>query len=755
MKVRLLCTAIAGLFTASMSNALIAAEEPDKSQAASPSSAREVERIVVTATKRSENIEDVNVAVTAIGEKTLDRLQARSFDDYARLVPGLILDSNGPTSTRLTLRGLSSGGVGSTTAIYFDELPLGSSNALANGAVVTSNYDTWDLQRIEVLRGPQGTEYGASAEGGLLKFVTNAPSFQGFSGAVQAGGEGVASGETVGSIRAMINAPLNDYVAFRLSAYDVGIPGFIDNPQLNLKNVNGGKKTGGRASFLFHPGSNFSARLTASTQDIDTSGTPSMDVVGSALTPENPPSNRFDPLHGDLSASTYYPTTIKGKLSTVDLTMGWDVDWATVTSVSGYSRTRQYTRDDNSSVLIAPATDVGSFISAAVTGFPTGLFRAADINLKKYTQELRLASVSPRPFEWQLGAFYAREETDLTQDFFLFDQPTQAILDIPAGNTHIAATYKELAGFANATYHFTPVFDLSAGGRFSRNKQVGRTTLGPGILTGAGDDYSTPSSESTSTYSIAPRWKLGPDTMVYARVASGFRPGGPNLVPIGTPGDVPRFYNSDSTLNTEIGVRTNLLDNKLSLDVAAFNIDWTDMQVLVVINSTGINANAGKANSKGFEWSLGYAPTRNLKFSWVGAYIDAKLKSDAPGIGGVSGDQLPSTPKWSHSLDGEYTWQAASNVRAFAGTTYSYVGERYTDFSTQDFVNPHTLLPSYNTLNLRAGVVWDGYTLQLLVKNATDSRGMTSYNNSGAPNLGGIAGVIQPRTIALVVDKRF
>src|SRR4029077_13543897 len=164
------------------------------------------------------------------------------------------------------------------------------------------------------------------------------------------------------------------------------------------------------------PGSVFSARLTASTQDTNTSGVPSMDVVGSALTPEAPPANRFDPLHGDLSASTYYPTTIKGRLSTADLTMGWDLNSMAVTSVSGYSRTRQYTQDDNSNVLIAPATDIGTFISQAVTGARTGLFRAADVNLKKYTQELRLASTTPRALEWQVGAFYAREETDLKQD---------------------------------------------------------------------------------------------------------------------------------------------------------------------------------------------------------------------------------------------------------------------------------------------------------------------------------------------------
>lgn len=755
MKMRLLCAAIAGLFTVSLSNSLIAAEEPDRSSAAVPPAAQAVETIIVTANKREEKLQDVNVAVTAIGGKTLEHLQASSFDDYAKLVPGLALNSTGPTSTRLSLRGLNSGGVGSTTAIYSDELPLGSSNALSNGAVVTANYDTWDLQRIEVLRGPQGTEYGANAEGGLLKFVTNAPSLAKFAGAVEAGGQAVKKGETVGSIRGMINAPLSDALAFRISAYSVGLPGFIDNPQLNSKAVNGGRKSGGRASLLFLPGNSFSARLTASTQDIHTSGTPSMDVIGSAQTFANPPANRFDPSHGDLSGSSYYPTRIKGKLDLYDLTMDWNMDWATLTSVTGYSKTRQYTFDDNSSALLAPATTFSAFISAAVTKFPTGLAREQDINLKKSTQELRLASKSSSPLEWQLGAFYTREDTDLVQNFVLFNLSTQANLPLAAGGALISANYKEKSGFANATYHFTPVFDLSAGGRFSRNEQTGHTTLGKGILTGAGTDYSTPSSESTSTYSLAPRWKLSQDTVVYARVASGYRPGGPNVLPVGAPDAVPRFYNSDRTLNSEVGLRTSLFDNKFSLDVAAFNIDWSDIQVLVVINSTGVNANAGKAKSKGLEWTLGLTPIKNLKFSLVGAYIDAKLAADALGIGGRNGDQLPATPKWGHSLDGEYTWQAANNVSAFVGGTYSFVGQRYSGFGTQAFLNPHTLLPNYKTLDLRAGIVWDGYTLQFLVKNVNDTRGLTSYANSGGPNLAGVAGVIQPRTIALVVDKRF
>ena len=171
-----------------------------------------LETIVVTAEKREEKLQDVPMSVSAITGSTLDNLQARDFADYAALVPGLSLASSQPGLTRLTLRGQNAGGVGSTVGVYVDETPFGSSTALLNGSVNTGDLDTWDMQRIEVLRGPQGTLYGANTEGGLLKFVTNAPVLGSFSGAAELSGESVDHGSDGGSMHADCECALGQSV---------------------------------------------------------------------------------------------------------------------------------------------------------------------------------------------------------------------------------------------------------------------------------------------------------------------------------------------------------------------------------------------------------------------------------------------------------------------------------------------------------------------------------------------------------------
>src|SRR5882757_116781 len=221
--------------------------------------------IVVTAEKKEEKLKDVPMSITALGGNSLDKLQYRDFSDYAAMVPGLSLVSAQPGLTTLTLRGQNAGGVGSTVAVYIDESPFGSSSALLNGSILSGDFDTWDLQRIEVLRGPQGTLYGANSEGGLLKFVTAAPVLGTFSGAAEVSGE-ITGGTAGGEIRGVVNLPLGDKVALRVGGFTQDAPGYIDDRSRNKEDINGGHKYGGRVSLLAQPIDTLSIRLTASSQ---------------------------------------------------------------------------------------------------------------------------------------------------------------------------------------------------------------------------------------------------------------------------------------------------------------------------------------------------------------------------------------------------------------------------------------------------------------------------------------------------------
>ncbi len=723
-----------------------------------------LQEIVVTAQKRQEKLHDVPMGVTAVTTDELQKQRLVSFADLEAKVPGLSVEQIQPGQDRLAIRGQNVGSVGSTVTTYIDDVPFGSSNALANGSLVTGDFDTWDLQRVEVLRGPQGTLYGAGSEGGLLKYVTNPPDPTREAAAVELGGEDVAHGETAGSIKGMLNMPIAGSAALRISGDYAGVPGYIDDPSLGKNDINRGYQEGIRASFLLQATDNFSVRLNAFGQNLHTDGTPYIDVIGAAGTPQTPPANQLQPSIGDYDQMRFTgePSTFRYRIYSASL--DWNLGWGTASSITSYGTSVQNLYSDASSVALAPGFTFGD-LATSVTGVPTGVAETNDLSVGKFTEELRLASSGTQALEWQVGAFYTRELSTLDQALPTFLIPSQAATGLPAALEIVTldATYKEASGFGQITYHFNPQFDLALGGRWSENKQSAIETIG-GLLINP-PQLDTGSSTGTDfTYSIAPRWHITSDTMAYARVATGYRPGGPNALPPVAPAGVPASYQSDSTVNYELGTRTSLMDNRLSIDVAAFLVDWKKIQLLEIVDNFGINANGGTAESKGLEWTFGLTPVQGLNLTLTGAYVDAYLTSSAPAAGGNDGDPLPYVAKLSSSLDGSYTWRTSGDYSGFAGATWTYMGGRWNDFSASTSVqggalvstpNPRIELPSYNTISVRAGFENARWTFLLYCKNVGDQRGLTYYANSGTPNSGGSIAVVQPRTIGATITTRF
>ncbi len=774
-----------------LASTAVAAAPGVQAQESTPSqpSAAILQEVVVTAQKREEKLHDVPMGVTAITSEELQQQHLVSLEDLVSRVPGLSLTDVRPGDTRLTLRGQNVGGIGSTVTTYIDDTPFGSSNALADGFGFTGDFDTWDLQRVEVLRGPQGTLYGAGSEGGLLKYVTNPPDPTKFAAAVQAGGEDVAHGEAAGSGKGMINLPIGDRAAFRLSGSYEGLPGYIDDPSLGEKDINHGYRADLRAGLLVNLTDNLSIRLNALGQDLHTDGTPSTDVVGAGNLPLTPPANQLEPQNGNFNQQRFIdePDTFKYRIYSG--TLNWNIGWGTFTSITSYGTTEQNGLSDATSQPAAPGSGpTGTFGNVATSLLPlvstpppgatavSGLAETQDITIKKWTQEFRLASSAGQTLDWQVGAFYTRESSALAQTLPLFYLPTQVYVPLPEAiggpsleNVSLDSLYREWAGFAQVTYHFSPQWDLALGGRWSENKQSANEGVTGVLPTLQGMPQQLTSGDSTDTdwtYSIAPRWHVSPDTMVYGRIASGYRPGGPNDLPFNVPASVPRSYQPDQTTNYELGVRSDLLDKRLSVDVAAFLVDWKKIQLSEFVSVAGtpgftINANGGTARSKGLEWTLALMPVTGLTFTLTGAYVDAYLSSAAPDTGGNQGDRLPYVPKWSTSLDGAYRWRAFSDYNAFAGATWSYMGSRFNDFSTVESAagafeaEPRPELPSYNTVELRAGLESGRWTFELYCKNVGDTRGITYYVNETTPNYGGEATYVQPRTLGAAVTARF
>jgi len=692
--------------------------------------------IIVTADKREEPVSLVPMSVTAISGGTLDDLQARDFADYAALVPGLSLASSQPGQTRLTLRGQNAGGVGSTVGVYVDESPFGSSTALLNGSINTGDFDTWDMQRIEVLRGPQGTLYGANTEGGLLKFVTNAPALGSFSGAAEVSGESVDRGAEGGSVHATLNLPLGDIFAFRISGFDQDVPGYIDDPARGADNVNDGHKSGGRASLLAAPTADLSIRLTATSQQSSYAGTNIVDV--------NPVTLR--PLYGDLTQERSLREPSNFKYENYNATIDWNAGPLRVLSSTSYGVLRADTDSD--------ATPLYGTLSGELFGGVAGALLDDNVGLEKFTQEIRLTSAASDLFEWQVGGYYTHEAGELNEHLNAVTLPGAALLGL-VEQPVIDSVYKEEAGFGDLTYHFNQQFDVQVGGRYSHNEQtVVQTTNFNSLISQVPSVVDGNSSGNVVTYSVAPRWQMDGNTMVYARVSSGYRPGGPNVIPPGAPTTVEREYGADKTTNVELGVRSTLLDRTLSLDFAVFDVDWKNIQLFEEVAGFGINGNGGTARSDGLEWAVGYVPLKGLSFQWSGAYTDAKLTSAAPDLNAASGAELPYAPKWGTSLDGVYEWPLFAGLRGFAGATWSFIGSRTSDFASSAATIPGQIdLPSYNTTAVRFGVEDDHYRLSLYGKNLTDARGITDYASSGSPY--SEVTVIQPRTIGIVLSAKF
>src|SRR5277367_6407695 len=248
-------------------------------QAQTAAAGSSIETVTVTAEKRTESAKDVPMSISVLGEEQLNKLNIRSYEDLMNQVPGLSVSEADPTHPVLTLRGINAGGDGSTVGVYLDETPYGSSNALANGNDTAPNLDTFDMQQVLVLRGPQGTLYGAGAEGGLLKFVTNAPDTTGFDDAVELTGINMDHGGFGTSERAMVNVALTDDLAVRVVGFDVRTPGYIKNPVLGLEHANDITNFGGRAEVLYRPTDKISVRLNVVQQQLDAGNDEDEDVV--------------------------------------------------------------------------------------------------------------------------------------------------------------------------------------------------------------------------------------------------------------------------------------------------------------------------------------------------------------------------------------------------------------------------------------------------------------------------------------------
>jgi outer membrane receptor protein involved in Fe transport len=725
-----------------------------------------IETLVVTANKRREAARTVADSVTAISGKELARKQIVTLQDLAAQVPGLSLEADDKTAVRIVLRGLNTGSVGTTVASLLDGVPANPSGALNNAAINSPNFDTYDLQRIEVLRGPQSTLYGATAEGGLVKYVTNPPDPTGYHGGLEAGMDGIPAGGLGGSMKGFINVPLADgKAAVRVDGWNEWMPGYIDNPTTGTNNSNSWQQYGWRASVLLNPIDDLSIRFLAQRQSLFSNNADYIQVQGAAANPAAPPANQLDFVNG-MRNPAYFSQPSQNESAVYYADVNYDFGWANLTSTTGFTFGKFNSFFDATSTNAAPGLPFGAYLGP-VYGVPVAVDERQNSNTDKFTQEVRLASDSGQTFlgrdlSWIGGAYYTHETETLLQylDARTLDDLAAAPLSPVPGGVALDDALSEWAFYGQADYHFLPSFDVEAGGRWSGNAQHSQSQFACCLL--YGPSFTQPeiySNDHDALYSVAPRWHPTDTTMLYARIATGYRPGGPNVPVPGFP-ELPKAYGPDHTINYEVGIRQDFLDHSLTADITGFYINWKDVQILSLVDTpegpVGVNGNAGDAVSKGVEWDFSWAPLPGLTLNAVGDYTDARLTVSAPGLGGAAADFLPYVPNISSSVNVDYSWKPIDGYRAYVSATWSYTGQRYTSFAPAGGVaESHVKLPNYSTGAVRLGLERGPYNAEFYINNISNSHAITYYANQGGLDQTGLANIIQPMTIGLVARAGF
>ena len=704
--------------------------------------AKTLDTVIVTANKRVENIRTIPAAVSVVSAVELDNLHATQFTDYAAYIPGLQFTSTGtPGKTQIALRGIAPISSGTTVGTYIDEIQVGSSSLYQAATNFQLDLLPYDISQVEVLRGPQGTLYGAGSMGGLVKYVTRKPDLSETEFNVGGGLSDVeGAGDRGWDMRFGANLPLaTDKLGLRVSYAHNEYPGFIDNAVDGRKDINGGLQESFRAALLLQATDDVSVELTALGQRIDSDNNAYV-----ALDPVTQ-----QPKFGDLTNSVWVDEPFEKKVGLLAATLNWNLGWADFTSASGYS-TISTSQDTDSSTQYGAFTRVLGLPAPGISGFDLGL------SLKKFSQEFRLTSKPGTPFLWQVGAYYTKETAQQTQVLTLRQANGTSLPGPLAPFGTLAAlglpsTYRENALFGNASYQITDRFNLGAGVRYASNDQEFAQQVTGGVLIPLG---STPggSDENIFTWQISPKFQLSPDALLYARVATGYQPGGPNVVGPGVPPQV----DSSTLISYELGLKSEFADHRILLDVAAFAIEWEDIQVgAVTSGGLGYLDNGGKARSQGVEVSTAFKPSDRLRIGLIGTYTDATLDNAVPSLSAAAGNRLPFIPEFAASVTADYFFPLGGTWNGHVGGGYRWVGDRESD--TENATNTH--LDSYGAVDLNADVSNERWTVRAYLKNATDERAYLSKANVDNLVMGGtdrIAAVpIQPRTFGVEVDYKF
>jgi iron complex outermembrane receptor protein len=751
---------------------------------ADTAASEEVGDIVVTATRQSQSLSRVPLSVSALSQERLDDRGVRDFSDVIRQTPGVVFESTN-TTTNISIRGINSTAGAATTGVYIDDTPiqirsLGYSGGNAYPVI-------FDLERVEVLRGPQGTLFGAGSQGGTIRFITPQPSVTEMSGYARAELAFTENGDPSYELGAAIGAPLvADKLGVRVSGYYRRDGGFIDRVRFEDRsviddNANYLNSYVGRIAFTWQPTPDLKITPSITYQKIYNNDSPeSWDNLRADLTVPDAPFSDYD--NGVILNGNRVQENGRDRFILPTLNVQYAFGGVDLTAIASYFDRRQTFR-----------ADYTTFDQSLFTGITLPIFddQAAFsdfINTQKITTgEVRLQS-SDRDsrFTWLIGGFYQKaKQTSIQQveDVFLFEYAPFLIPFFPPlvdgrliYDQATSSVDEQMAVFGQVNFKPVDRLTLTVGLRYGETKfNINSFAQGPVVgppVTDVGRQKETP---FTPKFGI--EFQIDPRNMVYASASKGFRPGGYNpqvgascqasdLDPLGYPDGRPETYNSDSVWSYELGVKSRT--SRMSMQASAYQIDWKNIQQVVGLNGCGfqMTTNLGSARSRGFDLQFDIRVTDDFSFQAEIGYTNAKFLDTF--LGGplatqplvTEGNRIPSPP-WTISLHGQYDLSLWAEHDTYVRADFDYRAFQSSLTPALDPRNGGTdpslsNAPAVKNLSLRAGYKVGGLNLSVFANNVLDQAiwsGRRSRDNLNASIYR--SHIVRPRTFGMTAAYRF
>ncbi len=751
---------------------LCAAAAADAADPAAADGVATLPDVVVTAQKRNETLQEAPLSLTVLSAETLAEEGAQGFTDVAARIPGLAVNSAGPGRSSYSLRGIASiGGNAPTTGFYIDETPIVPSGG--DGANATIDPDLFDLARVEVLRGPQGTLYGASSMGGTIRLITNQPHINKTESTFRAEGSDTQGGGPNGRIDAMVNVPVvDDLAALRLVATYKRMSGFIDRevgvwapwtnppgspaypvspaaPTEVLRGVNTEERMGVRAALRVAPSQDLTITPGIWYQQLNLGAPSDFDTpTGTAGGPlvQARPFNVTEPSQDHFAMGT--------------LTVNYELGWGNLLSSTAYVHRSLLTTEDQTEAL-EQSLPQGRFLPSAY---------APTVTTREFTEEVRL-SVTPAgsPLSGIVGAYF--NNTNRHYDVY-YNVPGYAALfgNSPASlnlfgpvpvidlNYSQSGDYapKQSAVFSEFNDKLTDKLTATAGLRWYQlqyttvRNEDGLSNGGPTVSTGEARN-------SGFNPKVSLAYQIDPDALAYATVARGVRPGGTNTDNLAAKGCGQDYgpYQPDSLWSYELGGKTRWLGGALTADGAVYFMRWFGTQQGETLPcSYQITQNAGAANVVGAELELEAQLGRHLLLTGGVGYTKATLAEDAPNLGGFQGQQLQNVPLFNGNIAARYAFELTSSVHGFARVDAQHVGQSYPDFARSD---PATFQRAYTLVDLRSGALSGPWETNVFLNNLFNTRAYLSRFISDNYDAASRSRMFtnRPRTLGVSVQRSF